>query len=260
MLRVGSVPYLVARPLDLGLGDEEGIELEYATPSVLVDRLREGGLDVALVSSIELFRRPGYGYLDGGVIAGSGFVSSVQVFLRRPIEEVEKVALDPASRTAAALTRVVWPRTSLPGFLEVSAGSDPCRAPADAWLRIGDAALREYAALGEPTVFNPSLAWNRATGLPFVFALWTARPGVELEPHLPAFLRSRERGAAALEELARRASAEWSLSPSLTRHYLCEECRFEVGASLLPALLEFRDRAARLGLARSDLEPRAIPA
>ena len=102
-LRVGSVPYLVARPLDLGLGDEPGITLTHAVPARLVEALRAGDLDVALVSSVESFRRPGYRYIDGLAVAGRGTVSSVQLFLRRPLEELQTVALDPASRTARAL-------------------------------------------------------------------------------------------------------------------------------------------------------------
>ena len=48
-LRVGSVPYLVGRPLDLGLGEEPGIELSHDVPAVLVERLREGEIDVAVL-------------------------------------------------------------------------------------------------------------------------------------------------------------------------------------------------------------------
>src|SRR5262245_30857399 len=102
-LRVGTVPYLVARPLDLGLASEPGIELVRAVPAELVAGLRDGTLDVALSSSIELFRRPGYRYLDGLAVAGRGRVSSVQLFLRRTLADVRRVALDPASRTSAVL-------------------------------------------------------------------------------------------------------------------------------------------------------------
>ncbi len=259
MLRVGSVPYLVARPLDLGLGRERGIELVHRVPSQLVEDLRERSLDVALVSSIELFRRPGYSFLDGLAVAGGSFVSSVQVFLRRPIADVQSVALDPASRSAAVLTRLVWPASELPEFRSVADGEDPRASFADAWLRIGDAALREFAAPHAPPVFNPSQAWRDLTGLPFVFALWVARPGVELEEHRESFVRSRVQGAAALEELAARAAREWKLPEELCLHYLGEECLYEPGRDLVPALRAFRDRAAGAGLARGDLEPRAIP-
>ena len=72
VLRVGTVPYLVGRPLDEALEDEPGIDVVRAVPAELVRGLRDGSLDVALVSSIELFRRPGYRYLDGLAVSGEG--------------------------------------------------------------------------------------------------------------------------------------------------------------------------------------------
>jgi len=259
MLRVGSVPYLVARPLDTGLGEEPGIDFVRQVPAKLVAGLRDGSLDVALVSSIELFRRPGYSFLDGPAVTGEGFVSSVQVFLRRPPAPRQTIALDPASRTAATLVRIVWPARDA-RFLDVAPGEDPREADADAWLRIGDTALRELHAPDAPPVFNPSQAWSERTGLPFAFAVWIARPGVELEPHVPAFLRARTRGADAVAELAREAATAWELPLEETRRYLTRECIYEPGERLRPALDAFRDEAAALGLARGELEPRGVPA
>src|SRR5690242_8418883 len=106
-LKVGTVPYLVGRPLDCELEREPGFEVARRVPAELVRGLRSGELDVALVSSVELFRRPGYRYVDHVAVSGEGDVASVQVFLRKPIEEVERVALDPASQAAATLTRVL---------------------------------------------------------------------------------------------------------------------------------------------------------
>lgn len=260
MLRVGSVPYLVARPLDLGLGSEPDIALELDVPARLVDGLRSGALDVALVSSIELYRQPGYAYIDGLAVAGEGAVSSVQVFLERPLAEVRSVALDPASRTAAALAQVVWPGPAerRPRFLEVESGRNPRFAGADAWLRIGDTALRETYEEPPLPAFNPSRAWRERTGLPFVFAAWIVRPDIEMSSYLGAFERARARGAAALEELATRAARQWNLSFEITWKYLAGECLYEPGTRQRAALMAFRDAAAALDLCRADLEPRAI--
>ncbi len=261
MLRVASVPYLVGRPVDEGLERERGIAFSRAVPAELARGLRDASLDVALVSSIELFRIEGCTYLEGPCIAGESTVSSVQVFLRSPVERVRSVALDPASRTAQVLCQIVWPGppAGRPRFFEVPAGRDPRQVEADAWLRIGDAALREHLAGGSPTVFNPSAAWRERTGLPFVFALWVARPGVDLAPWAGAFGRARARGAARMDELALEAAGEWRVSEEATRHYLFDECLFEPGERMLPALLAFRDAAAQLGLARGDLEPPCVP-
>ena len=279
-LRVGSVPYFVGRPLDLGLAEEPAVEMVRRVPAELVALLRAGELDVALVSSIELFRRPGYRYLDGLAVAAAGFVASVQVFLRRPIEAVRSVALDPSSCTAAALVQVLLSDVHDlggaagaseggeqrvgglgigPDFVEVASGSDPREAGTDAWLRIGDPALREYLSADRPPVFNPAQEWFARTRLPFAFAVWIVRPGIELATaEIAAFARSREVGLTRIGALAEEASRTWGLPLSACRKYLVEECRFEPGADLARALLLFRDRAARLGLCRADLAPPAI--
>jgi chorismate dehydratase len=256
-LRVASVPYLVGRPVDEGLAREPGIEFARAVPARLARGLADGSLDVALVSSIELFRLPGASYLDGPCIAGEGRVSSVQVFLRKPVHDVRSLAVDPASRTSAVLAEIVWPGQR-PGLVAVPDGVDPRSVTADAWLRIGDAALREHLAEGSPPVFNPSEAWRARTGLPFVFALWVARAGIDLGPWAEAFARSRAAGAARVHALAEEAARAWGVAPAATRRYLVEECLFEPGERLIPALLAFRDAAAELGLARRDLDPRGV--
>jgi chorismate dehydratase len=268
MLRVGSVPYLVGRPLDEGLDTEPGIQLVRQVPADLVAGLRARELDVALVSAIELFRMPGYRWIDGLGVAGEGHVGSVQVFLRRPIEDVTRVALDPASRAAATLVRVLFERrpggpAGLPRaavrWIEVEPGADPRSVDADAWLRIGDPALREHLAAGSPPVFNPSAEWARRTGLPFVFAAWIVGPGVELAPDvLAAFARARRRGRERIDHLAGEAAQAWQLSEAECRRYLREECLYEPGARMRPSLYRLRDEAAALGLARADLAPEAL--
>ena len=263
-LRVGSVPYLVARPLNHGLESDERIELSREVPARLIERLRAGALDVALVSSIELFRQPGYGYLAGPAVAGRGYVASVQVFLRRPVGSLTSVVLDPSSRTSQALALIVLARRE-PGvrFREVELGEDPRAAAerdgAGGWLRIGDRALVEALGPAAPPSFNPSAAWSEDTGLPFVFAVWIVRPGLELSaPQIEAFSAARARGREAVESFAREAAEALGLPLEPCRKYLRAECLYEPGAELEPALLRFRDEAARLGLCRGDVTPRAI--
>ena len=262
MLRVGSVPYLVGRPLDVGLDLEPGIEFFTDVPARLVAGLRDGSVDVALVSSIELFRRPGYSFLDGPCVAGESTVTSVQVFLRRPVEECRRVALDPASRTARALTQVVWPTEgeARPTFLDVPLGTDPRSVEADAWLRIGDAALREHLAPDALPTFNPSRAWRERTGLPFVFAPWIAAPGVDLEALAPTLVRAAERGAGELEALADRAAEAWGVPAEATRAYLTEECLYDPGTRTAEALFAYGRAAVERGLADPEARPRAVPA
>lgn len=270
-LRVGTVPYAVARPLDGGLEGREGIELTRAVPAELVEGLRAGALDVALVSSVELFRRPGYRYLAGPgtgpgaspvaspVIGTRGRVSSVQLFLRRPLRELRTIAMDPASRTSAALVRGLLSsdEDEGPTFLEVT--GDPRDAEADGWLRIGDRALAEALAPDAPPAFNPSEEWCRRTGLPFAFALWIARDGVDLGPWKAAFADSLERGCERLESIAESSATALGLPLEALRDYFLEECLFRLPpAELRRSLRAFRDLLAPHGLARADLDPEPV--
>ena len=260
-LRVGSVPYLVGRPLDQALAQARGIELSHDVPATLVERLRRGEVDVALVSSIELFRQPGYRYLDGLAVAGRGFVGSVQLFLERDsIDEVRTIALDPASRTARTLTRVLLAERADggPTYQEVPLDEDPRAAGCDAWLRIGDVALREHLLENLPH-WNPSEHWARTSGLPFVFAPWIVRPGVDLTPHAEAFLRAAEEGQANLDQLATEAAEAWRLPVEGCRTYLTEECIYSLEEDEMHrSLYAFRDGAARLGLCDGGLAPTPI--
>jgi chorismate dehydratase len=261
-LRVGSVPYLVGRPLDHGLGDEPGISMEYAVPAHLIEKLRAGDLDVALVSSIELFRQPGYRYIPGVAVAGRGQVSSVQVFLRKPMPKVRTLALDPASRTAATLVRVLTHgrRGGALEFVDVPEGEDPRQAGCDAWLRIGDQALLEYFEPGGPKVFNPSRAWAEREGLPFIFATWIVRPGVEIEPHLAAFARARLAGSRRIDQLAAQAASDWKLPLKAVCTYFFDELEYEPQEEMQRSLHAFRDAAAALGLCRGDLAAQPLEA
>lgn len=261
VLRAAAPHYTVARPLVEGLDREPEMEFTTGTPAACIAGLRDGSVDVALVSTIELFRLPGYRYLAGPAVTGKGFVASVQVFLRKPLEDVRTVALDPASRAARALTRVVLPSrlSDVPTFLDLQVDEDPEQAEADAWLRIGDPALRTYLSPDAPPVFNPSEAWASDTGLPFVFAVWIVRPGVELsDAHLEAFANAAARGTDRIDALAEEASREWNLPLEGCRRYLAEECVYDVGEDLEPAMIAFRDAAAPLALCLPDARPEAI--
>ena len=259
LLRVGTVPYLVARPLDWGLEEEPGIELKRAVPAELVESLRAGEIDVALVSSIELFRQPGYSYLPDLAVAANGYISSVLLFHEVPLEELKSVALDPASRAARALLQVVLSNMGVaPEWVDVPIGEDPRHAGCDGWLRIGDAALKECVDPTTPLAFCPSAAWRESTGLPFPYAVWIVRPGVDIHPHLKAFSEARARGAKLLPRLIEMGAETWDLEPDFVHRYLAEESRYQLGEELPLALDKFRDRASKLGLCEAKYTPQAI--
>ncbi|MGA7275039.1 MAG: menaquinone biosynthesis protein [Candidatus Udaeobacter sp.] len=100
-LRIGCVKYLNARPLIRGWPGE----VEFDHPSALCERLANGELDVALVSSFEFLRNPIYRIIDDVSISSDGPVYSVVVAHRDEISKIDEIELDPASETAVNLLR-----------------------------------------------------------------------------------------------------------------------------------------------------------
>jgi chorismate dehydratase len=253
-IRVGAVSYLNAKPLYYNLCDLcPGIELTMEVPSRLAERLAAGDLDVALIPSVEYLRGVDLGYqiIPGFAIAARGPVRSVKLFSRVPFEEVERLALDEGSRTSQALARV---------WLDAKYGVRPSRveqlplgvpvleSTADAVLVIGDRAMavphqpfREVVDLAE--------AWKSLTGLPFVFALWVSREGVDLGDLPTALARSRELGLAHADGLARVHGPRLGLDFTTCYDYLTRILSYELGEPELAGLRRFAQMAARLGLA-----------
>jgi chorismate dehydratase len=189
VLAIGGVPFGVGAPLLCGLDRTPGVRLVQDAPRRLIEGLRAGSLDAALVSSIEAFRQPGYRVVPGLAIAAAGPARSVRAFLRTPAKDVRSLGLDAGSATSVALLEVLL-RTRHGARIEqrfdIDPGTPPDAVDADAVLLIGDAGLRARSAR---TVLDLGEDWHRWQALPFVFALWLLRPGADaraLVPHLHA--------------------------------------------------------------------------
>ncbi|MFG0317830.1 MAG: menaquinone biosynthetic enzyme MqnA/MqnD family protein [Planctomycetota bacterium JB042] len=246
-LRIGSVPYLNARPLVAGLADDPDVRYREEVPSRLAERLADGALDAALVSSIEALR-PGAAPLIENVCIGSdGPVLSVLLVGRDDPRRAATVALDGASLTAATLTRVVYhhflERRDV-SFVRADVAPDPARTGADATLVIGDAALRllEEGRTGA-RVLDLGAAWTEATGLPFLWAGWLTSPGADLGRLRRRLDRAWEDGRPRRGEDARRGARELGLSSGLAERYLLEVMRYPFGARERAGLVRFGELA-----------------
>src|SRR5204862_1786791 len=100
VIRIGSVPYLNSKVLTYGLQPgTERYTFETHVPSVLAKRLRNGQIDVALLSSIEFFRNPRYQIVPNISVSSHGEIWSVQLYHRVPLKVARRIGLDPASET-----------------------------------------------------------------------------------------------------------------------------------------------------------------
>jgi len=255
-IRVGAVNYLNTKPLIEGLASfAPQAQLELDLPSRLADRLASGDLDVALVPVIECFRTGTYVIVPGVSIASRGPVLSVTLFSRVPWPDIRSVALDEGSRTSAALTRILLEKRhglrpqaiQLP--MEVAADD----MPTNAVLLIGDRAM--HACLpGFAHAYDLGQEWFEWTGLPFVYAVWAARAGMDLRGVDQALRNCRDHGRAKVGPIAQREAARLGLDPGFCRRYLGNILSFDLGPRELAGLSRFYELARDLGLAPEGVD------
>ncbi|MFM8291605.1 MAG: menaquinone biosynthetic enzyme MqnA/MqnD family protein [Planctomycetia bacterium] len=251
-LRIGAVRYLNTKPLVHGLA-AAGFDVRYDLPSRLADQLVAGRLDVALIPVVELFRHPDHRIVSDACIGCRGPVMSVKLFFRTPPSRVATLAIDEGSRTSAALARILLAeRHGVRPTIEplpIDAGLGDTRA--DAVLLIGDRAL-DRGAVGEARsfqlVWDLGDEWCRWTGLPFVFAVWAARPGIDIEPVAPLLAAARDSGRANLAAIAAAEAAPHGLTVPQCLGYLRDNLHYELGPRERESLSRFRLLADTMGL------------
>ncbi|MCX8090032.1 MAG: menaquinone biosynthesis protein [Verrucomicrobiae bacterium] len=196
--RVGSVRALNTVPLTRGLEDQ----IVYATPAQLAEMLRRDELDAGLVSIVEPLFHDRYDILDGVAIASLGEVKSVFLAHQRPLEEAREIFCDPASLSSVALLKVLLAERGLhPEFRPLE---DYSRAvEKDFVLLIGDAALDFLFAPHPHEIFDLGAAWYELTRLPFVYAVWALRRGVETRELRRRLLEARDFGMETLDSIIR---------------------------------------------------------
>ena len=228
MLRIGLVSYLNTAPLIFGLRKEKGWVFEEDHPTHLNRALREGALDLALVSSLEYAQNArDYLLLPDISISATGRVGSVLLFGRRRLEELnrEEIVLTPASATSVALLKLLledfcglrprYRKGTLKDGLEASA-----------YLAIGDEALRLRFQDLFPESYDLAALWMEHTGLPFVFAVMAVRRDSwkekmdEIKAFAGALYLSRARGVATLKDIAARCQGISGLSAGECLLYL----------------------------------------
>lgn len=250
-IRVGAVTYLNAKPLVVSLARlAPDAEIVVDFPSRLADMLRNGQLDVAMIPSIEYARQPGCTVVSNACISCHGPVRSVKLYSRVPAEEIQSLALDEGSRTSAALARILLKeRYGIhPTLCSLPIGAVIDDVWADAMVLIGDRGMLPASGQFHFT-WDLGEEWCQWTGLPFVFAMWTGRPGVDLHGFEEVLAAARDDGLTRLEEIARTESPLLGITQEECLTYLRDHLKFFLGEPQRQAVARFFELAERHELA-----------
>ena len=247
--RVGSVGSLNAVPLTRGLEEE----VIYATPSRLAEMLQRDELDAALVSVVEVLFNDRYDILDGIAIASLGEVRSVVLAHRKPLDEATEVFCDTASLTSVQLLRVLLAERGLKPDFKPLASYDFAALPDYAML-IGDPALDFALGPREHEIWDLGAAWYELTNLPFVYAVWALRRGVENAPLRRLLREARDFGLDTLDTIIR-SRTEYTYD--FRKDYLGWHIHYHLGSDEKRGLAKFMELLRRHGCGHI-FEPRFV--
>ncbi|HYV36969.1 MAG TPA: MqnA/MqnD/SBP family protein, partial [Gemmataceae bacterium] len=122
-------------------------------------------------------------------------------------------------------------------------------ADADAVLLIGDRAMRACLP-GFAHAYDLGQEWHDWVGLPFVYAVWAVREGVDLGPVEAALHEAKRLGRQEIGQIAFREAPLLQLDAGFCRRYLSNIIRFDLGPREQAGLHHFYMLACELGLAR----------
>lgn len=258
-VRIGAVGYLNARPLTWALDSQpERWAIRYDIPSVCSALLHAGDVDLGLVPSIDYLQQPDYRFVPGVGIGSRGPIASVALYTRVPVDRIESIALDTSSRTSVTLIRVLCRHRFgiAPRFVPHGPDLTAMVAIADAGLLIGDPAFEaDHVALGL-TKIDMGEEWTAMTGLPFVYAAWTGRPGAVGPADVEALQGAQQVGLRAIHDIAAEYARGDARRADRAAAYLRDNVKYGLGPEEAAGLQLFLNYAADLGLAprRRQLE------
>jgi len=177
-IRISAVKYANTYPFIYGLtesGFDKKVMLETDHPADCAAKLIAGKVDIGLIPVATLPLLKEYHIISDYCIGANGNVRTVMLLSNCPFENIESIYLDYRSRSSVNLTKVLarnfwkkdynWVNTSK-GFDFLNIGLN------EAVVLIGDQCF-EYETNFRYRI-DLAGAWKDLTGLPFVFACWTA--------------------------------------------------------------------------------------
>ena len=176
-IKVGAVSYLNTRPLLYGIQHLpiiQKIDLVSDYPANIARQLLDDKIDIGLVPVAIIPALETYFIETDFCIGAVGPVASVCLFSEVPIDRIERVWLDYQSKTSVNLARVLlkffWQKEVV--FLDATEGYQHKIKGTTAGVVIGDRAFAQRQI--SPCKYDLAEAWQKFTGLPFVFAAWIA--------------------------------------------------------------------------------------
>ena len=186
-------------------------------------------------------------------MASLGEVQSVFLAHRRPLEEIDVALCDRASLTSVYLLQVLLAERGLKPAIS-SLENYQAAAHSDFVLLIGDPAIDFLRSNPEHEIWDLGAAWYEMTRLPFVYAVWALRRGLQNESLRQQLREAKSFGMDTLDHII---SNRPEFDYDFRKDYLGWHIHYHLGADEKRGLAKFMELLRKHGFG-PIYEPRFV--
>jgi chorismate dehydratase len=248
-IRISAVKYANTYPFIYGLvesGFDKRVILETDHPAECALKLLTGKVDVGLIPVAVLPLLKEYHIISNFCIGANGNVRTVMLLSNCPFDEIKTIYLDYRSRSSVALSKVLaknfwrkdynWINTSK-GFDFINIGRD------EAVVLIGDQCF-EFENRFRFNI-DLAMAWKEFTGLPFVFACWTANKVLNND-FIKEFNTALQSGVINIDAVVEKFGKTGTIVGNTLKNYLTENIDYDFDDNKKKALDLFLELLGKL--------------
>lgn len=254
MFKFAVLPYCNAAPLVYFISDFcYSVSLIRKYPSEMLDELRFGKADVALMPVVDFLLDDSLRMVQGLGICSKGSVESVLLQSSKTLENIKSIQLFSESSTSNMLIRVLISQFFGDNH-NICFTTDDIET--DAYLIIGDKAIRENNA---KYTYDLSEMWYKHTNLPFVFAVWVYKAKCPQNEIIESILKSaKQKGVLNIPFLSRIYSEKLQLSSSYIEHYLSDCLYYDIGPQEIESIKKFDKLITKITHNETTIQVRSI--
>ncbi|HEX7493174.1 MAG TPA: menaquinone biosynthesis protein [Bacteroidales bacterium] len=248
-IRISAVKYANTYPFIYGLiesGFEKRVILETDHPSDCAAKLLSGRVDIGLIPVAALPMLNKYYIISDYCIGANSNVRTVLLLSNSPFDKIRKIYLDYRSRSSVNLTKVLaknsWKREFI--WINTSEGFDFMNIGRDeAVVLIGDQCFE----FENNFRYKIDLAgeWKQYSGLPFVFACWTANKKLD-EEFIKDFNKALQLGVNNITSVVEKFGKTGTIKGKFLMTYLEENIDYDFNEEKKAGLKLFLELMAKL--------------
>ena len=248
-IRISAVKYANTYPFIYGLtesGFDKEVVLETDHPADCAAKLISNTVDIGLIPVAALPSLKEYHIISDYCIGANGNVRTVLLLSNCPFEDIRNIYLDYRSRSSVNLTKVLarnswkreykWINTSKAfDFLNIGLN--------EAVVLIGDQCFEfENSFRYKVDLANE---WKKFSGLPFVFACWTANKQINNE-FITKFNNALRLGVNDIDAVVEKFGNSGTIRGEILKKYLVENIDYNFNDEKKKALMLFLELLAEI--------------